>query len=179
MPSMSQTDLPERARAEAERQLAAAAERHREAVASMDAAGRTPSGQRVAVKVVARAVHLVSYALREASASQVSFERMVELTGWDPDLVREGLERLPEPRVVARLVPAGVDPQAVAAAAAALDESGRLHELARSVLADVDSAVEAPSPMTASDLKELYDGLDTAWRSWRRQAGVGLPSPPR
>src|SRR5215216_3921747 len=96
--------------AEAERQLAAAVERHREAVSSMQESGRPEAGQLVAIKVVGRAVHLVSFALRRAASAGVPFERLVELTGWEPDLVREGLERVaPEPWFLARLAPAGTD----------------------------------------------------------------------
>jgi hypothetical protein len=47
-------------RPEAERQLAAAVERHREVVASMRELGRPETGQHVAVKAVGRAVHLAS-----------------------------------------------------------------------------------------------------------------------
>jgi hypothetical protein len=44
---------------EAERQLTAAVDRHREALASMGELGRPESGQHVAVKAVGRAVQLV------------------------------------------------------------------------------------------------------------------------
>jgi hypothetical protein len=109
-------------RTEAERQLAAAAERHREVTASMQEPGRPEAGQHVAVKAVGRAVHLVSFALKGAAAAGVPFERLVELTGWEPDLVREGLAQpASEPAFVAKLVPAAPDPQAVAEAAAAFE----------------------------------------------------------
>jgi hypothetical protein len=90
----------ERSRAEAERQLSAAAERHREVLASMLQLGRPEAGQHVAVKAVGRGVQLVSFALKRAAEVGVPFERLVELTEWEPDLVREGLERaVPEPWV--------------------------------------------------------------------------------
>src|SRR4051794_572017 len=115
MQSVTAAVSSEGSRAEAERQLAASAERHREAVTSMQELGRPEAGQHVAIKVVGRAVHLVSFALRRAAEAGFPFERLVELTGWEPDLVREGLEQaVPEPRVVARLAPAGVDARAVA-----------------------------------------------------------------
>ena len=57
----------EPSRAEAERQLVASAERHREVVASMQELGRPEAGQHVSVKSVGRAVHLVSFALRRAA----------------------------------------------------------------------------------------------------------------
>jgi hypothetical protein len=160
----------EASRAEAERQLAAAVERHREAVSSMQERGRSEAGRNVAVKSVGRAIHLVSFTLRRAADADVPFERLVELTGWEPDLVREGLERLPEPRVVARLAPAGVDPYAVAQAAAAFDSLTRLRELTGRILADVDldPAADAPAPLAFEDLEALREGLEAAWRSWRQ-----------
>jgi hypothetical protein len=78
-------------RIEAERQVAAAAERHREVVASMQELGRPEAGQHVAVKAVGRAVHLVIFALRHAAESGVPAARLVELTGWEPQLVEEAL----------------------------------------------------------------------------------------
>src|SRR3954471_3569603 len=94
-------------RAEAERQLAASVARHREVVASMQELGRPEAGQHVAVKSVGRAVQLVSFSLKHAAALGVPFERLVELTGWEPVLVREGLERAgPDPWVLAPVAPA-------------------------------------------------------------------------
>src|SRR5215208_3711682 len=120
----SSLDTPQRSadpRPEAERQLAAAVERHRKVLASMQELGRPESGQHVAVKAVGRAVHLVSFALRHATESGVPLERLVELTGWEPELVSEAVARAPDPlqppaSLVARLVPAGLDPVAVAQA---------------------------------------------------------------
>jgi hypothetical protein len=82
-------------RSEADHQLAAAVERHREFVASMQELGRPEAGQHVAVKAVGRAVHLVSFALRHAAECGVPVERLVELTGWEPELVSEALARRP------------------------------------------------------------------------------------
>ena len=158
--------------AEAERQLAAAADRHREAVASMQEPGRSESSQRVAAKSVGRAVHLVSFALRGAAAAGVPFERLVELTGWEPDLVREGLERpAPALRVAARLAPEGVDARAVAEAAATFEAIRRIEELTQRVLADLalDADVVARSPHAAHDLDDLHDALETAWQTWRER----------
>jgi hypothetical protein len=115
---------------EAERQLAAALERHREVVTSMAQLDRPESGQHVAVKAVGRAVHLVSYALRHAAECGVPLERLVELTGWEPDLVSEALARAPDPTrppaptFVARLAPAELDPDAVAQATASVEATG-------------------------------------------------------
>jgi hypothetical protein len=161
--------------AEAERQLAASSERHREVVASMQEPGRPAAGQHVAIKSVGRAVHLVSFTLRRAAEAGVPFDRLVELTGWEPDLVRDGLERAPEPRVIARLAPPGVDPSAVARAAAAFDAITRLRELAHRVLADVDAdldlTVEAPAALAPADLEDLHERLETAWSAWRQVLG--------
>src|ERR671938_1656235 len=100
---MIATSSSERARAEAERQLAASAARHREVVASMQEPGRPQAGEHVAAKSVDRAVQLVSFGLKRAAAFGIPFERLVELTGWEPDLVRQGLERaVPEPWFMAR-----------------------------------------------------------------------------
>ncbi len=162
---MTARSSTERPRAEAERQLAAAAERHREVVASMQELGRPESGQHVAVKSVGRAVHLVSFALKRAAEVGVPFDRLVELTGWEPELVREGLERAPEPRFVARLLPAGADARAVAQAAASFAAIARLHALAERMLAEIDG--EDVAPPQAADLDDLANRWETAWRTWR------------
>jgi hypothetical protein len=62
-------------RSEAERQLAAAVERHREIVASMQELGRPETAQHIAVKAVGRAVHSVSLALGPAAECGVPLER--------------------------------------------------------------------------------------------------------
>ena len=165
---MIATSSSEGSRAEAERQLAASAARHREIVASMQQPGRPEAGQHVAVKSVGRAVQLVSFALKRAAALGVPFERLVELTGWEPDLVREGLDRaVPEPWFMARLAPAGADARAVAQAAVAFEALARLRALTQRVLADVDAEAEDHSLPAPADLDDLHDRLETAWRSWR------------
>ena len=148
---------------EAERQLVAAVERHREVLASMREPGRPESGQHVAVKAVGRAVELVVFALRHAAESGVPPERLIELTGWDRQLVEEALSRAPDPRVVARLAPAGLDPDAVARAAAGIDATTRLQALAQRILADVSEEDWSPDP---ADLAEQHDRLDGERRSW-------------
>jgi hypothetical protein len=156
-------------RAEAERQLVAATERYREVVASMQELGRPEAGQHVAVKAVGRAVQLVSFALKRAAEVGVAFERLVELTGWEPDVVRAGLEpAVPEPRFVARLVPAGADAREIAEAAARFEATTRLQDLTQRLLADVDDESWSPAP---AELNDLYDGLESAWRAWRQQLG--------
>jgi len=155
-------------RLEAERQLTAALERHREVLASMQELGRPESGQHVAVKAVGRAVHLVSFALRHAAESGVPLDRLVEVTGWEPELVSEALARAPDPlrppapHFVAQLAPAGLDPSAVAQAAASAEATADLKELTRRILTDVDAWSQAPA-----DLVDLHDRLDSEWRSWR------------
>jgi hypothetical protein len=155
-------------RPEAERQLAAAIERHREVLASMQELGRPESGQHVAIKAVGRAVHLVSFALRHATESGVPLERLVELTGWEPELVSEAVARAPDPlrppaqHFVARLAPAGLDLSAVAQAAASAEATARLQDLTQRILADVETWSQAPT-----DLVDLHQRLDSEWRSWR------------
>jgi hypothetical protein len=167
---MDVTATSERSRAEAERQLSASAERHREVLASMQQVGRPEAGQHVAVKAVARAVALVSFALKRGAEVGVPFERLVELTGWEPDLVREALERaVPEPWFVARLAPPGVDARAVAEAAAAFDAIARLRDLAQRVLADLDREAGASSSAAPADLDNLHDRWEIAWRAWREE----------
>ena len=160
---------------EAERQLAAAAERHRESVTSMQELGRPEAGQHVAIKVVGRAVQLVSFALRRAAAAGVPFERLVELTGWEPDLVHQGLERaVPEPRVVARLAPTCLDADAVAQAAATFEASRCLRELTERVLVDVDD--DARLPLAPVDVEDLHNRIEAAWSSWREELERREPS---
>jgi hypothetical protein len=163
---MIATSSSEGSRAEAERQLAASAARHREVVASMQEPGRPEAGQHVAAKSVGRTVQLVSFALKRAAALGIPFERLVELTGWEPDLVREGLNRaVPEPWFMARLAPAGADARAVAQAAAAFEALARLRALPERVLADAEAEEQSlPAP---ADLDDLHDRLQAAWRSWR------------
>lgn len=159
---------PEDARSEAERQLAAAAERHREMVASMREPGRPESGQHVAVKAVGRAVHLVVFALRHAAERGVPVARLIELTGWDAQLVEEALAPAPQPSVVARLAPAGVDPDAVVQAAASIEATARLQALTQRILADVGDDAWSPD---ATDLVDLHERLDSEWRAWRQALG--------
>jgi hypothetical protein len=168
---MSSVDTPSPSadpRLEAERQLTAALERHREVLASMQELGRPESGQHVAVKAVGRAVHLVSFALRHAAESGVPLDRLVELTGWEPELVSEAVARAPDPlrppapHFVAQLAPAGLDPGAVAQAAASAEATADLKELTQRILTDVDAWSQAPA-----DLVALHDRLDSEWRSWR------------
>jgi hypothetical protein len=135
----------------------------------MQEPGRPAAGQHIAVKSVVRAVHLVSFALRQAAEAGVPLERLVELTGWEVDLVREGLERpSPEPTLVARLAAPGTDARMVAQAAATFEATSRLQDLMQRVLDDLDDETWSPAP---ADLDDLYDRLETAWRSWRQGLG--------
>lgn len=134
----------------------------------MQAAGRSEAGQSVAIKVVGRAVHLVSFALKRAADAGIEFARLVELTGWEPDLVRGGLERT-EPRLVARLAPAWIDPHAVAEAAASFDAIQRVHDLTDRMLAAIaiDVDADAPEPLAPAALEDLHERVEAAWRAWR------------
>ena len=135
----------------------------------MQEPGRPEAGQHVAVKSVGRAVQLVSFALKRAAALGVPFERLVELTGWEPDLVREGLNRaVHKPWFMARLAPAGADARAVAEAAASFAATTRLQDLTRRVLAEVDDEAWSPEP---AELDDLYDRLESTWREWRHGLG--------
>ena len=73
----------------------------------------------------------------------------------------------PEPRFVARLMPTGTDARAVAQAAAALGANRRLHDLMQRLLAGIDLATDAHPAADASQLDDLYNQMDAAWRSWR------------
>jgi hypothetical protein len=173
-------DTPQRSTgtaSEAERQLGAAVERHREVLASMQEPGRPETSQHVAVKAVGRAVHLVSFALRQATESGVPLERLVELTGWEPELVSEAVARAPEPlqppaSLVARLAPPGLDTDAVAQAAASVEATARLQALTQRILADAGDDAWSPQP---ADLVDLHERLDREWRSWRRERRAAGP----
>ena len=134
----------------------------------MQELGRPESGQHVAVKADGRAVHLVSFALRHAAESGVPLDRLVELTGWEPELVSEAVARAPDPlrppapHFVAQLAPAGLDPSAVAQAAASAEATADLKELTQRILTDVNAWSQAPA-----DLVDLHDRLNSEWRSWR------------
>jgi len=162
--------MPSRAptAAEAERQLAAAAERHAEIVASIQVGGRSPSSRQTATRALARGVQLVSFALGRAAAAGVPFERLVELTGWEEPLVRDALEHGPELPVVARITPDGLDPDAVAQAASSFEATARLDALLASILADVGDPAWSPA---AADLDDLCERVETAWRTWRQGLG--------
>jgi len=153
---------------EAERQVVEATERYREVTASMEAGGRPETGQRAAVKAVGRALQLVAFVLQRAAAAGVSVERLAELTRWEPELIRQALERPPEPALVARVAPAALDPTAVARAAASFGAEQRLRALLDQVMRDVDDDEWSPA---AADLDDLRERLESAWRGWRRPLG--------
>src|SRR5918911_79641 len=123
----------------------------------MQEPGPPEASQHAAAESVGRAVQLVSFALKSAAALGIPFERLFELTGWEPDLVREGLDRaVPEPWCMARLAPAGADARAVAQAAAAFEALARLRALTQRVLADVDAGAEEQSPPAPAELDDLH-----------------------
>lgn len=86
---MSERDL---SAAEAERQLRAAMARHHEAVASLDQRGRSESAALTAAGAEERGAALVLYALRRAHAAGVDIERLAEISGLAPDVLRKTLE---------------------------------------------------------------------------------------
>lgn len=153
---------------EAERQLADAAARHREVVASLGELGRPAAGQHVAAKAVARAVQLVTFALHQAEQAGVPAARLAQITGWDPDLVRAALEHSPEPHYVGRLAPAGIEADAVVHATASLEAASRLRTLAERILDDVRADDWTPAP---ADLDDLRERVEHEWRVWRRALG--------
>jgi hypothetical protein len=63
---------------------------------------------------------------------------------------------------VAQLAPAGLDPSAVAQAAASAETTARLQELTHCILVDVEAWSQAPA-----DLVDLHQRLDSERRSWR------------
>src|SRR3954451_11923511 len=119
----------------------------------MQEPGRPETSQHVAVKAVGRAVHLVSFALRHATECGVPLDRIVALTGWEPELVRDTVARAPDPlrppapRLVAKLAPAGLDPSAVAQAAASAEATAHTQELTQRTLADVVGWPRAPADL--------------------------------
>ena len=170
MPSaIEPLDRSASARPEAERQLAAAAERHREVVASMQELGRSVAGQHVAVKAVGRAVHLVTFALTHAAETGVPVERLVELTDWDPRLVNEVARAGTRTQLGRPIAAAGLDADAVAQAAAGIAATARLQALTQRILADIADDAWSPAP---ADLADLHERLDSEWRAWCRNAGT-------
>ncbi len=160
--------------AEAERQLSAAAARHREVLASMQEIGRPESGQHVAVKAVDRAVRLVCFALRRGAEAGIPEQRLVELTGWEPALVAQGIAESDQPRFVARLVPPGLDGDEIADTATGVRATAQLSELTREILDHVlDEGTDAPSPR---DVDDLHTRLAATWTDWRARPGTAAPA---
>src|SRR3954468_17077086 len=139
---------------EAERQVVEATERYREVTASMEAGGRPEPGQRAAVKAVGRSLQLVTFVLKRAAAAGVTVERLSELTGWEPELVTQALQRPAEPALVARVAPPGLDVAAVAQAAASWEAEQRLRALLDEVLQEVTDEGWSPAAADLDDLRE-------------------------
>jgi hypothetical protein len=154
--------------AEAERQVREVVERHREVVSAMEAGGRPSTGQQAAVKAVGRAVALVAFVLRRARDAGVTPARLAELSGWERAFVEDLLERPAEPERVAPLTPPGIDPRAVAQAAASVAAAVRLQTLLDEIAADVEDEAWSPA---AADLDDLRDRLAADWRTWRGALG--------
>ena len=159
---------PDARAVEAERQLAAAADRHREVLAAVQADDGSTVSREAATRALARGVRLVAFTLARAAEAGVPFERLVELSGLDEGLVRETLERGVETTVVARMTPAGLDANAVAQAAASFDATARVEALLRTILADIADARWSPA---GADLDDLADRVEAVWRSWRQGLG--------
>jgi hypothetical protein len=155
--------------AELERQVAAAAERYREIVTSPDVAGIPDRGRHAAAKAVGRSLQLLAFVLRRAADSGVDEARLGELTGWEPDVVRELLQRPPAPDLVARVAPDAVDPAEVARAAAGAAAAQRLHDLTVAILADAEDERRS---LPAADLDNLHGRLDAAWHAWQKAVGA-------
>lgn len=162
-------------RSEAERQLAAAVARHREAVAALDQGGRSPAGETSAAGAVARGAALIAYTLRRAQSAGVSVERMAEISTWDADVIREALTEGVEP-VLLRALPRDLGPDATERAAETLNAMAQIDQLLREISADLIDVAAAPGP---ADLDELHDRLDRQWRAWRHAHQVtGGPERP-
>jgi hypothetical protein len=154
--------------AEAERQVREVVDRYHEVVRSMEAGGRPGIGQQAAVKAVGRAIALVAFVLQRARDAGVGAARLAELSGWEPAFVEDLLQRPAEPERVAPLVPRGIDPRAVAQAAASVAAAVRLQVLLDEIVADVEDEAWSPA---AEDLDDLRDRLGAAWRTWRGALG--------
>src|SRR4051794_6583398 len=102
---MSELESPAR---EAERQLVAAVERHRELMAAVAVAGRPAQSRHAAATALARGVQLMAFTLTRAAAAGVPRERLVELTGGEPSVVEAVLDGGPDQSVVEWLTPGGV-----------------------------------------------------------------------
>src|SRR3954464_7179743 len=74
---------------EVERQLTAAAERHRELIAAGAVAAPPEQGPHAAAAALARGVQLVSFTLARAAAAGIPRERLVELSGWDASVIED------------------------------------------------------------------------------------------
>src|SRR3954454_5254938 len=86
---------PEAAAREAERQLAAAAERHRARVGAGAVAGRPDQGRHAAATALARGVQLLAFTLTRAAAAGVPRERLVQLTRGGASVVGRARGRGP------------------------------------------------------------------------------------
>jgi|tagenome__1003787_1003787.scaffolds.fasta_scaffold20649476_2 hypothetical protein len=150
---------------EVERQLTAAAERHRELIAAVAVADRPEQGRHAAAAALARGVQLMSFTLARAAAAGIAPERLVELSGWDASVIEDLLAKGPEPSVITRLAPAHVDATAVSQAAASFEASARVDAAVQAIMADVEDRSWSPA---AADLDDLAERLEHAWRAWRQ-----------
>jgi hypothetical protein len=153
---------------EAQRQLAAAAERHREVVAAVAVAGRSDQGQRAAASALARGVQLLTFTVTRAAAAGLSRGRIAELIGGDAALVDDVLDRGPDASVIERLTPAEVDRRAVAQATASFEASARVGAVVQAIMADIEDRSWSPA---SAELDDLAERLGDVWRQWRQDLG--------
>ena len=158
-------------RSEAERQLAHAAARHREVMAAASQRGRSAAGDSSAAAAVTRGAALVTFALRRAVAAGIDVDRLATISGWEPEVIAEALERGP-----GSVLPADLDAALVTRSEATLDAIAELDQLLQRISSDIVDPDWAPAPV---DLDELRDLLDQQWKAWRRRHGRRAPAPGR
>jgi hypothetical protein len=160
--------MAELASSEAERQLTAAAERHREVVAAVATAGRSDQSQRRAAAALGRGVQLLTFTVTRAAATGLERERIAELIGSDGTLVDDMLDRGPDASVIDRLTPAEVDRRAVAQATASFEASVRVGAVVQAIMADIEDRSWSPA---SADLDDLAERIGDVWRRWRQDLG--------
>lgn len=154
--------------AEAERQLTAAVDRHREVVTALAGAGPRDQRQHAAAAALARGVQLLAYTLTRGAAAGLSRERLVELVRGDAVLVDSVLDDSPSTNLIDRLTPADIDRRAVAQATASFEASVRVGAVVQAIMADVEDPSWSPA---SPELDDLAERLGDVWRQWRHDLG--------
>lgn len=137
-------------------------------MAALAVGGRPEQGQHAAASALARGVQLLAFTLTRAADAGLSRERLAEVIGADSALVEQLLDRGPDRSVVARLTPAGVEPQEVARAAASFEASVRVGAVVEAIMADVEDHSWSPA---SPELDDLAERLNDVWRAWRQGLG--------